>query len=97
MTMQQLYLLVPLAPLAAAIVVGLFGAKMPRSMAHWLTITGVAVAMVASYVIWRDVAAGHTFNGNLYTWLASGELRFAIGFLVDPLTATMMLVVRLRW
>jgi len=93
MTMQQLYLLVPLAPLAAAIVVGLFGAKMPRSMAHWLTITGVAVAMVASYVIWRDVAAGHTFNGNLYTWLAIGSLKMSIGFLIDPLTTMMMLVV----
>jgi NADH-quinone oxidoreductase subunit L len=93
MTMQQLYLLVPLAPLAAAIVVGLFGAKMPRSMAHWLTITGVAVAMVASFVIWRDVAAGNTFNGDLYTWLAIGPLKMSIGFLIDPLTAMMMLVV----
>ena len=93
MTMQQLYLLVPLAPLAAAIVVGLFGAKMPRSMAHWLTITGVAVAMLASFVIWRDVAAGHTFNGDLYTWLAIGSLKMSIGFLIDPLTTMMMLVV----
>ena len=93
MTMQQLYLLVPLAPLAAAIVVGLFGAKMPRSMSHWLTIAGVAVAMVASYVIWRDVAAGHTFNGDIYTWLAVGSLKMSIGFLIDPLTALMMLVV----
>jgi NADH-quinone oxidoreductase subunit L len=93
MTMQQLYLLVPLAPLAAAIVVGLFGAKMPRSMAHWLTITGVAVAMLASFVIWRDVAAGHTFNGDLYTWLAIGSLKMSIGFLIDPLTTLMMLVV----
>ena len=93
MTMQQLYLLVPLAPLAAAIIVGLFGAKMPRSMSHWLTIVGVAASMVASYVIWRDVAAGHTFNGDLYTWLAVGSLKMSIGFLIDPLTTMMMLVV----
>src|SRR5664279_6085167 len=93
MTMQQLYLLVPLAPLAAAIVVGLFGARMPRSMSHWLTIVGVAVALVASVAIWRDVAAGHTFNGDLYTWLAVGSLKMSIGFLIDPLTAMMMLVV----
>ena len=93
MTMQQLYLLVPLAPLAAAIIVGLFGARMPRSMSHWLTIAGVTAAMVASYVIWRDVAAGHTFNGDIYTWVAVGPLKMTIGFLIDPLTATMMLVV----
>jgi NADH-quinone oxidoreductase subunit L len=93
MTMQQLYLMVPLAPLAAAIVVGLFGAKMPRAMSHWLTIAGVAAALAASFAVWRDVAAGHTFNGDLYTWLAVGSLKMSIGFLIDPLTAMMMLVV----
>ncbi len=93
MTMQQLYLLVPLAPLAAAVVVGLFGSKMPRAMSHWLTIVGVAASLVASYAIWRDVAAGHTFNGDLYTWVAVGSLKMSIGFLIDPLTAMMMLVV----
>jgi len=93
MTMQGLYLLVPMAPLLAAVVVGLFGTKMPRSASHWLTILGVAVAFVASFVIWRDVNAGNTFNGNLYTWLLSGDVKMVIGFLIDPLTTTMMLVV----
>ena len=93
MTMQQLYLLVPLAPLAAAIAVGLFGAQLGRRISHSLCILGVAVAMVASYVIFRDVQAGHAFNGDVYTWLQSGSLRFSIGFLIDPLTVTMMLVV----
>ena len=93
MTMQQLYLLVPLAPLAAAIVVGLFGAKLGRSVSHWLCCLGVGVSMVASYVIFRDVLAGHAFNGDVYTWLQTGNLKLAIGFLIDPLSATMMLVV----
>ena len=65
--MRNLYLLVPLAPLAGAIVVGLFGPKLGRAVSHWLCILGVAVAMVASYVIWRDVLAGHSFNGDVYT------------------------------
>jgi NADH-quinone oxidoreductase subunit L len=93
MTMQRLYLLVPLAPLVAAIVVGLFGPRMGRSTSHWLCCLGVAAAMVASFVIFRDVGAGHAFNGDVYTWLQSGDLRLSIGFLIDPLTVTMMLVV----
>src|SRR5512141_397392 len=93
MTMQQLYLLVPLAPLAGAIVVGLLGAKLGRAVSHWLCILGVAMAMVASYFVWQDVRAGHVFNGDVYTWLQSGSLRITVGFLIDPLTATMMLVV----
>ncbi len=94
MTMQQLYLLVPLAPLVASVVVGLWGPKLGRSVSHWLCILGVAASTVASYVIWRDViGAGHSWNGDIYTWLLSGDLRLTIGFLIDPLTATMMLVV----
>jgi NADH-quinone oxidoreductase subunit L len=91
--MQQLYLLVPLAPLAAAIVVGLFGPRLGRSVSHWLCCLGVAASMLASFAIFRDVMAGNVFNGDVYTWLQSGELRLSIGFLIDPLTALMMLVV----
>jgi NADH-quinone oxidoreductase subunit L len=93
MTMMQLYLLVPLAPLVAAIVVGLFGGRLPRAAAHWLTSCAVAISFAASAVIFRDVLSGHTFNGDLYTWMASGGLRMSIGFLIDPLTALMMMVV----
>ena len=94
MTMQQLYLLVPLAPLVASVVVGLWGPKLGRSVSHWLCILGVAASTVASYVIWRDViGAGHSWNGDIYTWLLSGDLKLTVGFLIDPLTATMMLVV----
>src|SRR4029453_7107586 len=93
MTMQRLYLLVPLPPLAAAIVVGLFGPRIGRGASHWLCCLGVAASMVASYFIYRDVMAGNPFNGDVYTWLQSGELKLSIGFLIDPLTTTMMLVV----
>jgi NADH-quinone oxidoreductase subunit L len=91
--MRGLYLLVPLAPLVASIIVGLWGPKLGRSVSHWLCILGVAASFVASIVIARDVRAGHLFNGDVYAWLASGDFRLAIGFLIDPLTATMLLVV----
>ena len=93
MTTPALYLVVPLAPLAAAIIVGLFGPKLGRSISHSLCIAGVAVSTVVSYLVWRDVGAGAGFNGDVYVWLQSGGLKLAIGFLIDPLTATMMLVV----
>src|SRR5574340_895555 len=91
--MQKLYLLVPLAPLAGAIVAGLFGKLVGRAGAHWVTILGVAASFVASLFIYQDVAQGHTFNGAVYTWATSGDLRFEVGFLIDTLTVTMMLVV----
>ncbi|MDP3539840.1 MAG: NADH-quinone oxidoreductase subunit L [Azonexus sp.] len=93
MEMQKLYLLVPLAPLIGAMIAGLFCRIIPRWVAHTATIAGVAVAFVASLIIFKDVQAGHTFNGTVYTWLTSGDYRFEVGFLIDTLTTTMMLVV----
>jgi NADH-quinone oxidoreductase subunit L len=91
--MQKLYLLVPLAPLAASVVVGLFGPRLGRRLSHWLCILGVAASFAASVAIFRDVLAGNVFDGALYTWSTSGDIRFEIGFLIDNLTTTMMLVV----
>jgi NADH-quinone oxidoreductase subunit L len=93
MEMQKLYLLVPLAPLVGAILAGLFCRVIPRWVAHTVTIAGVAIACIASYVIFRDVMAGNTYNGPVYQWLTSGDYHFEVGFLIDQLTVTMMLVV----
>ena len=91
--MRLLYLLIPFAPLVASIVVGLWGPRLGRGASHWLCILGVAASFVASIVVARDVQAGNVFNGDVYAWLVSGDLKLAIGFLIDPLTATMLLVV----
>ena len=94
MDVHDLYLLVPAAPLLGAIIVGLFGPKLGRAASHWLCILGVADrASWRRSSSGRDVRAGHSFNGDVYTWLQSGDFKVSIGFLIDPLTTTMMLVV----
>ena len=93
MDMQTLYLIVPMAPLLGAIVAGLFGRLVGRAGAHVVTIAGVAVSFIASVLVFQDVLAGHTFNGTVYTWMVLGDLSFEVGFLIDPLTVMMMLVV----
>ncbi len=93
MDMKTLYLLVPMAPLVGAIIAGLFGKIIGRRGAHMVTILGVAIAFLGSLLIFQDVLAGNTYNGSVYTWLASGDVRLEIGFLIDRLTVLMMLVV----
>jgi NADH-quinone oxidoreductase subunit L len=94
MDMKTVYLLVPLAPLAGAILAGLFGKKIGRSGAHWATILGVAIAFVLSAGVFHDVIQnGNRFNGEVYTWAVSGGIPLSVGFLIDPLTAMMMVVV----
>ena len=53
----------------------------------------MVVCLVASFFVYQDVMRGNVFNGPLYTWLVSGNIRFELGFLIDPLSATMMMVV----
>jgi len=93
MTGLQLYLIVPLAPLAGALIAGLGGRRIGRAGAHWVTIIGVAISLAVSCLIFRDVLDGTVFNGPVYTWLVSDGTRFEIGFLIDRLSALMMVVV----
>ncbi len=90
-----LYLTIALAPLAGSILAGLFGWAIGKKGAHTVTILSVALSAVLSvYVLYGFI--GHTrpvFNENLYTWLTMGGLDFSIGFLVDSLTAIMLVVV----
>lgn len=82
-----------MAPLVGAIFVGLFGKCMDRAWSHRITIALVAVSFFASLSIFNDVLAGNVFNGAVYTWMTSGDTSFQVGFLIDKLTVTMMLVV----
>lgn len=91
--MENLYLLVPMAPLVGAIIAGLFGRRVGLIWSHRATIILVALSLVSSIIIFVDVLQGNTYNGSVYTWLTSGETIFEIGFLIDTLSATMMVVV----
>ncbi|MDR1850408.1 MAG: NADH-quinone oxidoreductase subunit L, partial [Zoogloeaceae bacterium] len=82
-----------LAPLFGALFVGLLCRVLPRWVAHGVTIAGVTVSFVVSLILLLNVNNGHGFNGDVYTWLASSDYVFSVGFLIDSLTATMMSVV----
>ena len=93
--MKALCLTIVLAPLIASIVTGLFGKTIGRSGSHWLTILGVGISFILSLVVFKQVIfdqVSHT-SIDIYQWLALGNFNFKIGFLIDPLTVTMMLVV----
>ena len=93
MNIQNSLIWIPLLPLIAAAIVGLFGSKLPRAAAHWLTIGAVGAAFVLSAMVLNATMGGYTYNGNVYTWLVSGEIQFNVGFLIDNLSAMMMVVV----
>ena len=93
--MKELCLVIVLAPLLAALVAGLFGRLVGRSGAHWVTTLSVGLSFVLSCWVFREIIfmGAVPLNVALYTWLDSGGVNFQIGFLIDQLTVTMMVVV----
>src|SRR5580692_6396391 len=93
--MQSIYLTIALAPLAAAIIAGLFGKSIGKAGAHSITILGVGISCVLSfYVLYQILFNGLApYNGTVYTWLVSDGVRMQVGFLIDRLSALMMVVV----
>jgi NADH-quinone oxidoreductase subunit L len=88
-------LTIALAPLIGAIVAGLFGRQIGRIGAHTVTIGGVALSCVLSfYVLYQMLWGGaETYDADVYTWLQVGSLQMHVGFLIDRLSAMMMVVV----
>jgi NADH-quinone oxidoreductase subunit L len=81
------------APLVGAILAGFLGWKLGRAFSHWVTILSVAISFLASLAALQQVLGGASLDAELYTWFAGDGWRLQVGFLVDPLTVTMMCVV----
>jgi NADH-quinone oxidoreductase subunit L len=90
---QSTLLVVPLAPLAGAVIAGFFGKTVGRAGSHIATILGVLVAFIISAMTLVDVMNGARFNQTVYEWMTLGDLKMEVGFLIDGLTAMMMVVV----
>ncbi|HKJ94375.1 MAG TPA: NADH-quinone oxidoreductase subunit L, partial [Gammaproteobacteria bacterium] len=93
--METVYVLIPLAPLLGAIVAGLFGGRLGRAGAHWITILAVGFSCLLSFgvlfgMVWGGLG---TFDGTIYNWMVADGIQMQVGFLVDHLTAVMMVVV----
>ena len=95
MITKTLLLTAALAPLLGAILAGLFGRQIGRAGAHSVTILGVAVSTAVSLYVLKLIAfdAHPAVNLSIYTWFEIGSIKAEVGFLVDALTATMMVVV----
>ncbi len=91
---HNMLLLIPLAPLAGAVIAGFFGKAVGRRGAHMATILGVLVSFILSALVLKAVAFdGARFNETVYEWMVIGGLKMEVGFLIDGLSAMMMSVV----
>jgi NADH-quinone oxidoreductase subunit L len=86
-------ILIPALPLLAFAVNIIFGRAFIKDRAHWVAIAGVLGSFLISLQTFTEVLAGRTINQDVYSWIVSGHFSVTIGFLVDQLTAVMLIVV----
>jgi NADH-quinone oxidoreductase subunit L len=92
---QTVLLAIPMLPLLAALIAGLAGKVIGRAGAAAVTIGAVAASCALSCLVLEQLLAGHAPNVDVtvYTWLVSDGVRMQVGFLIDRLSALMMVVV----
>ncbi len=98
MNIENVTLIIVLLPLMGAVVAGFFRNQIGKIGAHSVTIGLVFISFILSCYVAHQVLSGaaDSFNGNLYTWANGGRLfpySFHLGFLVDPLTVVMLVIV----
>lgn len=95
MEFKYIYLLIVLLPLVGSAISGLFCRVINEKVAHTVTIAFVAAAALLSGYVLIQHMNGHApiFDENLYTWMNTGSLSVGVGFMVDNLTAMMMVVI----
>lgn len=90
--MEQ-YVLIPLLPLVAFVINILLGKSILRDKAHWPSVLAVLGSFVLAVMTFAEVAGGKVINQDIYSWIVSGSFKASVGFLIDPLSAIMLIVV----
>jgi NADH-quinone oxidoreductase subunit L len=87
------YTLIPLLPFLSFLINILFGRNFIKDRAHWIAVPAVAGSFLLSVSAFLEVLGGHDVNVNIYSWIVSGDFNVSIGFLIDQLSAIMLIVV----
>ncbi len=93
---EYLYL-IPLLPLIGFLINGILLGRLSRGVVNLIACGTVAVSFVLSILAFFELkslpADARVMEQLLFSWIPSGELHVNIGFLLDPLSAVMILVV----
>ena len=91
-------LIIALAPLLGSLVAGFvcpFLGRAGRAVAHSFTILCMVVSVALSFQVLYQLTLGgaENYNQDIYTWFQIGHVTASVGFMVDRLTAMMLVVV----
>ncbi len=89
--------LVPALPLAGAVINAIFSRKLPRvvvgAIAVGLVGLSFALSLLAFFALLSADENVRVVNVPVYSWIPVGDFKVNVSFLLDPLSALMMLIV----
>ncbi len=95
--MLDLIWLIPFFPMVGAIVNGLFGRRLPRGVVHTVACGSIFLSFLVSagafFALKALPPAERVFEQVLFEWIAFGSTTINLGYLLDPLSCVMILVV----
>lgn len=95
--MTDLVWLVPALPLAGALILIVFGARIGEPRAGWLATLATASSFVVTVLVYFDLlgmpSEERSHVVRLFSWIPVGSLQIDLAFLADPLSVTMALFV----
>lgn len=88
---------VPLFPLIGFLLNGLLLGRLPRPLISFIGCASVGLSLVMSALLFFDLKGmppeARLIEQTLFSWIPAGSLHVNIGYLLDPLSAVMILVV----
>lgn len=89
--------LIPLLPLLGAIINAIFSRKLPRAAVSTIACASVGLSLILSvlafFAMQNQDEHHRVITQVIYSWIPVGDFKVDIAFLLDPLSALMLLVV----
>ncbi len=86
--------LIPILPLLGFVLIALTGKRLVRGFASLVACGSVFVSFCFSLALFiKLVNGGDAFNVVLFNWISAGNFNATIGFLIDPLSSLMLLII----
>ncbi len=84
--------LILLFPLLGFLLIALFGKKL-NHVSGWFASAMVLASFICSVYCFMSLPAGQSLNFTVFEWIKWGDINLSFGFLIDPLSVVMLLVI----
>ncbi len=95
--MENFIYLIPLFPLVGFLINGIFGKRLGKGIVSFIGCGVIGFSFIVAATLWYDLlqlpAEHRVISQVLWDWISVGNVHVNLAFMIDPLSATMILIV----